>query len=60
MDRDIQLLANRINLLKHEELRTRKRIEETKKKSKEVVERKKLAEERHALASVIIIHRDNL
>lgn len=60
MDRDAQLLANRITLLKQEELRTRKRIEETKKKSKEVMQRKKHAEERKAQASVFVTNRDNL
>lgn len=59
MDRDAQLLANRISLLKQEEARTRKRIEETKKKSKEVMQRKKQAEERTMQASVILIASDS-
>ena len=48
MDRDVQMLANRIALLKQEEAKTRKRIEETKKKSKEIVKRKQLADQRNA------------
>lgn len=60
MDRDVQLLANRINLLKQEEAKTRKRIEEMKKKSKEVMHRKKQAEERNELVSISITYSDNL
>lgn len=36
IERDAQLLANRIALLKQEEMRTWKKIEETKKRAKEV------------------------
>lgn len=48
MERDVQMLANRISLLKQEEVKTRKRIEETKKKSKEIMSKKKRMEERNA------------
>ena len=37
VDRDAQLLANRIALLKQEEMKTWKKIEETKKKAAEVM-----------------------
>lgn len=37
IERDAQLLANRIALLKQEEMRTWKKIEETKKRAQEVV-----------------------
>ena len=36
VERDAQLLANRIALLKQEELKTRKKIEETRKRAGEV------------------------
>jgi len=48
MEKDVQLLANRIALLKQEEIKTQKRIEETRKKCKEIVQKKKQAEERQA------------
>jgi len=48
MDKDAQLLANRIALLKQEELKTRKKIEETKKKSKEIIDKKVKLEERQS------------
>ena len=41
IERDAQLLANRIALLKQEEMKTWKKIEETKKRSKEVVDLKR-------------------
>ena len=37
VERDAQLLANRIALLKQEELKTRKKIEETRKRASEVM-----------------------
>lgn len=37
MERDAQLLANRIALLKQEEMKTWKKIEETKKRAGEVI-----------------------
>lgn len=37
MDRDAQLLANRIALLKQEEMKTWKKIEETKKRTYEII-----------------------
>lgn len=40
IERDAQLLANRIALLKQEEMRTWKKIEETKKRATEVVQLK--------------------
>ncbi len=47
MERDAQMLANRIALLKQEESKTRKKIEETKKKSKEILAKKQRMEERN-------------
>jgi len=47
MERDAQMLANRIALLKQEEIKTRKKIEETKKKSKEILQKKQQTEERN-------------
>lgn len=55
MDRDAQMLANRITLLKQEEAKTRKKIEETKKKSKEIMKRKQLADERNAKVCFLCI-----
>lgn len=46
IEADAQLLANRIALLKQEELRSWKKIEETKKKAKEVYELKKRNEDK--------------
>jgi hypothetical protein len=40
MDQDAQLLANRIALLKQEEMRTWKKIEETKSRTKVIIELK--------------------
>ena len=51
MERDAQMLANRIALLKQEESKTRKKIEETKKKSKEIMSKKQRVEERNAVVS---------
>lgn len=51
MDKDAQLLANRIALLKQEEMKTRKKIEETKKKSKEIITKKMRLEEKQAKVS---------
>lgn len=51
MEKDAQLLANRISLLKQEEWRTRKKIEETKKKSKEIISKKKRQEEKLKIVS---------
>ncbi len=48
IESDAQLLANRIALLKQEELKSWKKIEETKKKAKEVYMLKKKNEERMA------------
>lgn len=46
MERDAQLLANRIALLKQEEMKTWKKIEETKKRAREVMTLKRKNEER--------------
>jgi hypothetical protein len=51
MERDVQLLANRITLLKQEEIKTQKRIEETRKKCRDIAQKKKQAEERHVNVS---------
>jgi hypothetical protein len=40
MDKDAQLLANRIALLKQEEMKTWKKIEETKKRTKDIFDLK--------------------
>ena len=46
IERDAQLLANRIALLKQEEMKTWKKIEETKKRAGEVVHLKRKNEEK--------------
>ena len=46
VDRDAQLLANRIALLKQEEIKTWKKIEETKKRASEVMKLKQRNNER--------------
>ena len=46
IDRDAQLLANRIALLKQEEMKTWKKIEETKKRTGDITGLKKRNEEK--------------
>lgn len=46
IDRDAQLLANRIALLKQEEMKTWKKIEETKKRTSDITQLKKRNEEK--------------
>ena len=46
IERDAQLLANRIALLKQEEMKTWKKIEETKTRSKEIYDLKKRNEDK--------------
>lgn len=46
IDRDAQLLANRIALLKQEEMKTWKKIEETKKRTTDITTLKKRNEEK--------------
>jgi len=46
IDRDAQLLANRIALLKQEEMKTWKKIEETKKRTGDISGLKKRNEEK--------------
>ena len=46
IDRDAQLLANRIALLKQEEMKTWKKIEETKKRTGDITTLKKRNEEK--------------
>ena len=46
IDRDAQLLANRIALLKQEEMKTWKKIEETKKRTGDITNLKKRNEEK--------------
>lgn len=46
IDRDAQLLANRIALLKQEEMKTWKKIEETKKRTNDICSLKKRNEEK--------------
>ena len=54
MDRDAQLLANRIALLKQEEMKTWKKIEDTKKKTSEILLLKQKNFER--IAQVICVN----
>ena len=46
IERDAQLLANRIALLKQEEMKTWKKIDDTKKRTGEILNLKKRNEER--------------
>ena len=46
IERDAQLLANRIALLKQEEMKTWKKIDDTKKRTGEILTLKKRNEER--------------
>jgi hypothetical protein len=46
IEKDAELLANRIALLKQEEMRTWKKIEETRKRAQDVLEMKRINEER--------------
>lgn len=46
IEKDAELLANRIALLKQEEMRTWKKIEETRKRARDVLEMKRINEER--------------
>ena len=46
IERDAQLLANRIALLKQEEMKTWKKIEETKKRTNDITNLKKRNEEK--------------
>jgi len=46
VEKDAELLANRIALLKQEEIRTWKKIEETRKRARDVLEMKRKNEER--------------
>jgi len=48
VERDAQLLANRIALLKQEEIKTRKKIEETRKRATEVLKLKQRNNEKMA------------
>ena len=48
VERDAQLLANRIALLKQEEIKTRKKIEETRKRATEVLKLKQRNNDRMA------------
>jgi hypothetical protein len=53
IDRDAQLLANRIALLKQEEMKTWKKIEETKKRTNDISGLKKRNEEKVQKVSVV-------
>ena len=53
IERDAQLLANRIALLKQEEMKTWKKIEETKKRTNDITGLKKRNEERVQKVSFI-------
>lgn len=59
IEADAQLLANRIALLKQEELKAWKKIEETKKKSQEVLMLKTKNEEKQALKLSQVMGNDN-
>ena len=52
IERDAQLLANRIALLKQEEMKTWKKIEETKKRTNDITGLKKRNEERVQKVSI--------
>ena len=52
IERDAQLLANRIALLKQEEMKTWKKIEETKKRTNDITGLKKRNEEKVQKVSV--------
>lgn len=54
IDRDAQLLANRIALLKQEEMKTWKKIEETKKRTNDISNLKKRNEEKVQKVSSIL------
>ena len=54
MDKDAQMLANRITLLKQEDAKTRKKIKETKKKSKEILKKKKRDEEQNEKVALLL------
>ena len=54
IERDAQLLANRIALLKQEEMKTWKKIEETKKRTNDITGLKKRNEERVQKVSLTI------
>lgn len=54
IERDAQLLANRIALLKQEEMKTWKKIEETKKRTGDITSLKKRNEEKVQKVSWII------
>lgn len=48
MEEDAKMLANRIALLKQEDIRTRKRAEEARKKSKSIIGKRQDVEQRIA------------
>jgi len=52
IERDAQLLANRIALLKQEEMKTWKKIDDTKKKTNDILSLKKRNEEKIQKVSV--------
>jgi hypothetical protein len=52
IERDAQLLANRIALLKQEEMKTWKKIDDTKKRTNEILSLKKRNEEKIQKVSV--------
>jgi hypothetical protein len=53
IDRDAQLLANRIALLKQEEMKTWKKIEETKRRATDINVLKRKKEEKVQMVSII-------
>lgn len=55
IDRDAQLLANRIALLKQEEMKTWKKIEETKKRTSDITQLKKRNEEKVQKVSIVFV-----
>ena len=56
VENDAQLLANRISLLKQEEMRTWKKIEETKKRADEVHRQRARNDEKLQKVRMILIH----
>lgn len=47
MEEDAKMLANRIALLKLEETKAKKRVEEARKKSKSIIEKRERVEQRN-------------
>lgn len=55
-EKDYSLLENRINLLKKEELKTKKKIQDTQRKANSILETKQRNEERHQNVKTLASH----